>query len=50
VFLDLRKHLLFDVQTLHDDFNNPVALGNPIHVVLEVAGLNQARKPLAIHR
>ena len=48
VLLHLFEELLLDVQTLHNHFQDPIALGNLVEVVVEVAGLDAFGEPLAV--
>ena len=49
VLLDTLKQLLLDVEALDNDFKDPIALGDAGQVVVEVAGLDARRKPLAVY-
>ena len=42
--LDPREDLLLDVEPLHHDLDDPVALGHAVPVVLEVADLDQGQE------
>ena len=50
VLLHLGKDDLLDVEPLYDDFDDPVAPGDAVHVVFEVARGNALGKSLAIQR
>ena len=50
VLFHLRKHDFLDVQSLDHHFDDPIAVGNAGHVVLEVARGDAAGKGLPVQR
>ena len=49
-FVDPGKDLLLDVEALDHDLDDPVALGEPIPVVLEVTDLDQRQESFRVER
>ena len=43
------KELLFDVQALNDDFDDPVTFGNSLQVIVKVAHRDAVRKSLGVN-
>jgi hypothetical protein len=42
------EDFLFDVEAFDHDLDNPVAIGEPVPVILEIADLDQRQKPFGV--
>jgi hypothetical protein len=49
-FVDPREDLLLDVEALDHDLDDPVALRQPLPIVLEVADFDQRQEPFGVER
>ena len=50
MFLHVLEYYLFDFEALGDYLNDPIAIRNLFHVVIEISDLNQIRVRLFIQR